>query len=53
MFIYFLKVHKNENYFGSEFEFCSTSLLVMRKFLAYFDIFLSLSLKTTRNNRKS
>ena len=24
-----LKVHKNENFFGSEFEFCTISLLVL------------------------
>jgi hypothetical protein len=27
-----LKVHKNENFFSSDFEFCATSLLVMRKY---------------------
>ena len=28
-----LKVHKNENYFGSDFEFCTTAaLLVMLKY---------------------
>jgi hypothetical protein len=27
-----LKVQKNENFFGSDFEFCSTSLLVMLNF---------------------
>ncbi len=27
-----LKVHKNENFFGSDFEFCTISLLVMLKF---------------------
>ncbi len=26
-----LKVHKNENFFGFDFEFCTTSLLVMHK----------------------
>jgi hypothetical protein len=26
-----LKVHKNENFFGSDFEFCTISLLVMFK----------------------
>jgi hypothetical protein len=26
-----LKVHKNENYFGFDFEFCTISLLVMHK----------------------
>jgi hypothetical protein len=30
--IYFhLKVHKNENFFGFDFEFCPISLLVMHK----------------------
>ncbi len=28
---YGLKVHKNENFFGFEFEFCPISLLVMHK----------------------
>jgi hypothetical protein len=27
-----LKVHKNENFFGSDFEFCTISLLVMSKY---------------------
>jgi hypothetical protein len=27
-----LKVHKNENFFGSDFEICSISLLVMLKY---------------------
>ncbi len=27
----FLKVHKNENFFGFDFEFCPISLLVMHK----------------------
>ncbi len=27
-----LKVHKNENFFGSDLEFCTTSLLVMLKY---------------------
>ncbi len=27
-----LKVHKNENFSGSEFEFCTISLLVMLKY---------------------
>ncbi len=27
-----LKVHKNENFFGSDFEFCVISLLVMLKY---------------------
>jgi hypothetical protein len=26
-----LKVHKNENFFGFDFEFCTFSLLVMQK----------------------
>jgi hypothetical protein len=26
-----LKVHKNENFFGFDFEFCTISLLVMHK----------------------
>ncbi len=26
-----LKVHKNENFFGFDFEFCTISLLVMQK----------------------
>ncbi len=27
-----LKVHKNENFFGLDFEFCTVSLLVMLKY---------------------
>ncbi len=27
-----LKVHKNENFFGFDFEFCTVSLLVMLKY---------------------
>jgi hypothetical protein len=27
-----LKVHKNENFFGSDFDFCTNSLLVMFKY---------------------
>ncbi len=27
-----LKVHKNDNFFGSDFEFCTISLLVMLKY---------------------
>ena len=27
-----LKVHKNENFFGSDFEFCTISLLLMLKY---------------------
>ncbi len=30
-----LKVHKNESFFGSDFEFCSISLLVMLKFQGF------------------
>ncbi len=29
---YCLKVHKNENFFGFDFEFCTISLLVMSKY---------------------
>jgi hypothetical protein len=28
-----LKVHKNGNFFGSDFEFCTISLLVLLKYL--------------------
>jgi hypothetical protein len=28
---FLLKVHKNENFFGFDFEFCSISMLVMHK----------------------
>ncbi len=28
----YLKVHKNENFFGFDFEFCTISLLVMSKY---------------------
>ncbi len=28
---YYLKVHKNENFFGFDFEFCTISMLVMHK----------------------
>ena len=27
-----LKLHKNENFFGSDFEYCTISLLVMLKY---------------------
>ncbi len=27
-----LKVHKNENFFGFDFEFCTISLLIMSKY---------------------
>ncbi len=27
----YLKVHKNENFFGFDFEFCTISMLVMHK----------------------
>ncbi len=30
-FVNLLKVHKNENFFGFDFEFCTISLLVMHK----------------------
>jgi hypothetical protein len=30
--IFSLKVHKNENFFGFDFEFCTISLLVMSKY---------------------
>ncbi len=30
--LYYLKVHKIENFFGSDFEFCVVSLLVMLKY---------------------
>jgi hypothetical protein len=30
-----LKVHKNENLFGSDFEFCTISLLVMFKYQCF------------------
>ncbi len=30
-----LKVHKIENFFGSEFEFCTISLLVLLKYLDF------------------
>ncbi len=33
-FVY-LKVHKNENFFGFDFEFCTVSLLVMLKYEAF------------------
>jgi hypothetical protein len=32
---YHLKVHKNENFFGSVFIFCSISLLVTLKYLGF------------------
>ncbi len=35
-----LKVHKNENFFGFDFEFCTISLLVMLKYLGFVKIFL-------------
>jgi hypothetical protein len=30
---FILKLHKNENFFGSDFEFCPISLLVMLKWV--------------------
>ncbi len=30
--IFYLKVHKIENFFGTDFEFCVISLLVMLKY---------------------
>jgi hypothetical protein len=30
-----LKVHKNENFFGFDFEFCTVSLLVMLKYQGF------------------
>jgi hypothetical protein len=33
--VHALKVHKNENLFGSNFEFCTISLLVMLKYLGF------------------
>ena len=30
--LWLLKVHKNENFFGFDFEFCTISLLVMSKY---------------------
>ncbi len=32
LFTKLLKVHKNENFFGLDFEFCTISLLVMSKY---------------------
>ncbi len=54
-----LKVHKNENFFGSDFEFCTISLLVMLKcegFVKHFfhwaiigaDTIIPLSLRLSR-----
>ncbi len=34
-----LKVHKSENYFGSEFEFCTISLLVLLKYQDFVQTF--------------
>ncbi len=31
-----LKVHKNENFFGPDFEFCTISLLVLLKYYDFF-----------------
>jgi hypothetical protein len=35
-----LKVHKIENFFGSDFEFCVISLLVMLKYYGFVKHFL-------------
>jgi hypothetical protein len=35
-----LRVHKNENFFGFDFEFCTISLLVMLKYLGFVNFFL-------------
>ncbi len=35
-----LKVHKNENFFGFDFEFCTVSLLVMLKYEGFVKIIL-------------
>ncbi len=34
-FVERLKVHKNENFFGSDFEFCTISLLVLLKYYGF------------------
>jgi hypothetical protein len=60
---YTLKVHKNENFFGFDFEFCNISMLVMHynKILVkkIFDwtimggaTIIPRSLKTTQNEKK-
>jgi hypothetical protein len=40
---YILKVHKNENIFCSDFEFCTISLLVMLKYKGFVKKFLDQS----------
>ncbi len=35
-----LKVHKNENFFGSDFEICIMSLLVKLKYYGFVNFFL-------------
>jgi hypothetical protein len=60
--IFFLKIHKNENFFGFDFEFCTISMLVMHKnkisVKKIFDwtimggaTIIPRSLKTTRNEK--
>jgi hypothetical protein len=34
-YLYMVKVHKTENFFGSDFEFCTISLLVKLKYLGF------------------
>jgi hypothetical protein len=58
--IYILKVYKNDNFFGFDFEFCTISMLVMHKKLDFSGkkflldhyggaMIIPRSLKTTRN----
>jgi hypothetical protein len=35
-----LKVHKNDNFFGSDFEICTVALLVMMKYKVSIQVFL-------------
>ncbi len=35
-----LKVHKNDNFFGSDFEFCTVSLLVIPKYKGFVKKFI-------------
>ncbi len=60
--VYLLKVHKNENFFGFDLEFCTISMLVMDKKLDFGEKFfdwtimggatiISRCLKTTRNEK--
>ncbi len=58
-----LKVHKNENFFGIDFEFCTISLLVMHKLqkicwknffnrtILRGDMIIPRSLRTTQNEK--